>query len=278
MAARWARHRRSTGWQKSAWLAVLVVGELFYQILRRTTLQTGNPHLLPGMVLVGSLVVPVTFLTYLWARPGRQHLTLPAALVAALAGGCASIALAAGLEQLALARADLSTPVVAVVEEAAKLGVTAALLSLVVHRTARDGLLMGAACGAGFAVVETLGYAFVDYLQPGGGMRALDNDLLWRSLFAPATHLTWAALTGSAWGYAASRRWRWPGFALLAATFLLATTLHVVWDSTGSTGVYIALTVVGLALLAGCLRRTGCTSQSDEASPTPEPPAPLGVQ
>lgn len=241
---------------RTSWLVVLVGGEAFYQVIRRVALATENPHLLPGMVLIGTLIAPVSFVTLLWGRDARHGVTLPVGLLTGLAGACVALSLSAVVEQVALDHDLLTTPVVGVVEEATKLAVTAAVLAWLVPGTARNGLVVGAACGAGFAVTETLGYSFVDYLRPGGGLAALDGDLLERSLFSPATHLAWAALTGCAWGFAISRGWRARGVAVLVATFATVASLHAVWDASATLGAYVGLTVIALALLAGALHRT----------------------
>lgn len=253
------------GWHSWLWLLVLIAGELGYQALRRVALHTENPHLLPGMVLMGALIVPCAFVAFLWGTDIGHEITLATALITALAGGCVAVATAAAAEDWASGDGFLDAATVAAIEEAAKLAVTAAALVAITRRAhgarnsrnARNGLVLGAACGAGFAVVETLGYTFVDYLDPtGGGMQALDNDLLVRSIFAPATHLTWAALTGCAVGAALSLHTRSLPARVVApaAAYLTSTALHGLWDHADQPFDYLLLTVVGFAMLASALR------------------------
>ncbi len=60
----------------------------------------------------------------------------------------------------------LSLSTVAAIEEAAKLIVPLALILLNRRRiTAVDGCILGVAAGAGFAALETLGYAAVAFIQ-----------------------------------------------------------------------------------------------------------------
>jgi len=47
---------------------VLLVGLVLFETTRRAALVTGNPQLLLAMVLFGTLIVPVTFLTMVWGR------------------------------------------------------------------------------------------------------------------------------------------------------------------------------------------------------------------
>ena len=65
---------------------------------------------------------------------------------------------------------------VGLIEEAAKLIVPLALvLVLRRERHPADGLLIGVASGAGFAVLETMGYAFVVLIQSQGDVAAVDR-------------------------------------------------------------------------------------------------------
>ena len=256
----------------AGWLLVLIGGELFYQSIRRVALSTGNLYLLPGMALVGSLIVPVSFVTFLAGRPAKHDVTLRVALVTALAGGCVSVAIAAGLEQLAIDHAILSPPLVGIVEETAKLTVTAVVLVWFIPGTARNGLIAGAACGAGFAVMETLGYVFVDYQRPNGGLPAVNIDLLERSLFAPATHLTWAALTGCALGFALPRLKRCTGLPVLLGTLGAVATMHALWDASTTPFAYPVLAALGLTGLAATLRGTRTPGSNQTATRPPDCP------
>jgi RsiW-degrading membrane proteinase PrsW (M82 family) len=246
----------------SAWVLVFLVGLGLFEVLRRAVLATDNPRLLPAMVLFGTLVVPVTFLTFVWGRQVHHHVSLATALAVATVGGCLSVAAAATLENAALQgstfgpRGQLPLLAVGLLEEGTKLLVTVVVLFRLIPRTPLNGLLVGVATGTGFAVLETLGYEFVAYVHQGGGMAALDSDLVTRSLFTPATHIAWAGLTGCAFGFAASRRWR-PGPVLVAALAFVAVALvHTLWDRDPGTGTYLTLTIIDLALLRCALLRS----------------------
>ncbi|MEO6998548.1 MAG: PrsW family glutamic-type intramembrane protease [Terracoccus sp.] len=244
----------------SLWLIVLVVGLGLFEVTRRAALATDNPRLLPAMVLFGALVVPASFLCFVWGQHIRHDVTAVTALSVAAVGGCLSVATAAVLENAALqgntfgARGELPPLAVGVLEEGAKLLVTVVVLLVAVPRTPVNGLLVGIATGTGFAVLETLGYAFADYTQSGGGMVMMETDLLFRSVVTPATHVAWAGLTGCALGYAASRWWR-PGPTLLClGTFGVVVVLHTLWDRPGGSTTYVPLTALGLALLGAVIR------------------------
>ena len=82
---------------------------------------------------------------------------------------------------------------VGLIEETAKLIVPALLLLLGRYRRPADGLLIGVASGAGFAVLETMGYGFVVLIISHGNLSAVDGVLMTRGLLSPAAH---ADLTG----------------------------------------------------------------------------------
>jgi RsiW-degrading membrane proteinase PrsW (M82 family) len=117
------------------------------------------------------------------------------------------------------------------------------------HRLRANGVLLGAAAGAGFAVLETMGYAFVTLIQSRGDLGAVDGVLVLRGLFSPAAHMAWTGLAAAGLWHAVTRsggRQHWWHFI---GAFALAVALHATWDSVNSFAVNIAVAVVSLALL-----------------------------
>lgn len=233
------------------WVTLTAGGVAFFALLRWVTLTTHNPRLIPGMVLIGALVVPVSLIAALRGKTSSSpsDVTTDKALIIALASGCLSISLAAVMEKPTITDAILPLTVVGPIEEAAKLAVIVCAVLWLVPATPRNGVVVGAACGAGFAVVETLGYVFTDYLGSGDKFTALESDLLWRSLFTPATHLAWSAILGYAVAAAASKHWapRWT--ALATATYLAVAALHSAWDLYPELPIHLFFTALNLALL-----------------------------
>ena len=88
---------------------------------------------------------------------------------------------------------------VGLIEETSKLLVPLALLiPLRRHRTAADGLIIGVACGAGFAALETMGYAFTTLIHSGGSITDTVDILLLRGVLSPAGHMAWTGITAAA--------------------------------------------------------------------------------
>lgn len=228
--------------RRFGWLGVLVVGLAMFVLVYRTLVITQDPNFVPAMILIGASVVPATFVTYVASRGGRWR--VPASVVAgtALFGGVLGTVVAGRLEYDTL-RSLGAVPVVAVgvVEEAAKLIVPLALVVLLPrlssytdrldprspHRDPADGVVIGVAAGMGFAVLETMGYAFVSILTTHG-IGGVEQLLFARGLMSPVCHAAWTGLTSAA-------LWRWfagaeHGGRRFLLTFLLAVALHAAWD------------------------------------------------
>lgn len=51
-----------------SWVLVLVVGLALFWAVLRTLADTGNPNLVPSLILLGAAVVPAAFVTLVRAR------------------------------------------------------------------------------------------------------------------------------------------------------------------------------------------------------------------
>ena len=246
-----ARPRRRGGMlRRFDWVVVLVVGVVLFELVRRTLIETQNPNFIPSLILLGAAVMPATFLTFVTGRRLPIDVSGVALAVTALVGGVIGTVVAGTLEYDTLQRLD-AVPMlaVAVIEEAAKLVIPAALLFSIYRRKPANGLVIGVASGAGFAVLETMGYAVVALVESRGQLAAVDGTLLLRGLFSPAGHMAWTGLTAAALWQAAARGW--PGRAVggLVGTYGLAVVLHTLWDSLDNLIAYVVLAVIALGLL-----------------------------
>jgi len=234
-----------------AWAVVLVVGVALFEVVRRVLIHTQNPNLVPSLILLGATVAPATFVTFILGRRLPYDISGGTIGVVAFLAGVIGVVTAGLLEYDTLS--DLGVlPMVAVglIEEAAKLIVPAALLlGLHQYRSPSDGLLVGVAAGAGFAALETMGYAFVTLISSRGNLSAVDSVLVLRGLLSPAAHMAWTGLTATALWYAAVHGWKAGAVLRFIAVFALAVALHATWDSAGTIPVYIALSAISLGLL-----------------------------
>ena len=193
---------------RGTWLGVLVVGAGLFELLQQALIATKNPNLVPSLILVGSVAIPGAFVAFIYSR--RLPYDVPGGVLAvvALTGGVIGVIVAGTLEYATLRHLG-TLPMIAVglIEETAKLIVPALLLLGGRYRRPADGLLIGVASGAGFAVLETMGYGFVVLIISHGNLSAVDGVLMTRGLLSPAAHMTWTGLTAAALWSAAASGW-----------------------------------------------------------------------
>ena len=127
------------------------------------------------------------------------------------------------------------------IEELGKGAVLLLVAHQVHHREPRDGMVLGAVVGAGFAAFESAGYALqalLDNLDDQTVIAILEIEAF-RAVLAPFGHITWTALIGGAL-FASSRGGRFHLSRGLVLTILGVVALHALWDQ--STGWAVMLT------------------------------------
>jgi RsiW-degrading membrane proteinase PrsW (M82 family) len=257
-----------------SWLLVLVVGIALYEAVRSAVFSTGNPNLLPALILLGAAVVPAAFVTFIAGR--RLVFAVHGGLVGATAliGGVIGVVVAGTLEYRTIQRLGV-LPILGVglIEETAKLIVPLVVL-LIWYRNDQhpaDGLLIGVASGAGFAVLETMGYAFVTLVQSRGDLVVVQAVLFERSVLSPAAHMAWTGLTAAALWQAATEHWRGRAVLRFVAIFVIAVLLHTAWDSAPNLWVDVVVAAVSLVLLWWTAHRLAAPDRR-QRPPTPTPP------
>lgn len=247
-----------TGARRHAWIAVLVVGVVLFVALERTLVATQNPNFVPSAILLGAAVVPGAFLTFVYGRRLPYDVGAGTVAVAALLGGVLGTVVAGTLEyDLQRDLGVLPTLGVGVIEELSKLLVPAAIL-LTVRRARRapDGLVLGVAVGAGFAALETMGYAFVTLLGSKGNLFDTLDVLMLRGIMSPAGHMAWTGIAATALYAAVEARWSARSVLHLLGAFVVAVALHTAWDGVPSLVGTAVVAVVGLVVLGWTVHRT----------------------
>jgi protease PrsW len=246
-----ARARRWT------WLLVLGVGTGLYIAVQQTLAITGNPTLVPSLLVLGTLLIPVSFVAYVDGRNPVYDLPLSVLLSCALLGGVLGASVASVLESDTVRRlGELPTVYIGLIEEAAKLLVPIAMLIITRHRaSAADGLLIGVAVGMGFAVLETLNYGFVTLLGSAGDLTGIEGWLLLRAALSPAGHAAWTGLAAAALWWAHSQRWRPRGLVAALGAFLLAVVVHTLWDTVDAWYGYLVIGFFSAAVLLARIHR-----------------------
>lgn len=240
-----------------AWVGTFVIGSGLYLLVLAVLTDTGNPNLFPTMILLGALVVPLTFVMFAAGRSGRWLIDGPTLGGALLFGGVVGVVVAGLLEYDAMRKLGaLPMLGVGLIEEAAKLVVPAILVLFFGHRYRHSiggGIVIGVAVGTGFAVLETMGYAFVALLQSGGNVGAAEQSLFIRGLLSPAGHASWTGITcWGLWRFAvAPSGKRFLGFL---GMYAVAVALHTTWDGIGGRITYAIVGVISIGLLLTGLR------------------------
>lgn len=229
-----------------------MVGFLAWAAAILALYDTADPTVVPTVILIGSFLMPVTFLTWVFERQYETSTTgkrAPTALnagrvaLAFLVSGVFGISIAAVLETFLLANHPaIFYGGVALIEELIKV-----VLIIVVGRglpyyLRRDGMVLGAAVGFGFAAFESAGYAFNTVIQAHGvELSMIVETEAVRGLLTPFGHGLWTALVGGALFRAAAgnhNRFRITGGVV--GWFVVAVALHALWDM--AAGISVALT------------------------------------
>jgi RsiW-degrading membrane proteinase PrsW (M82 family) len=135
------------------------------------------------------------------------------------------------------------------VEEIAKFLAVAWYAQYARYKYILNGLLFGAAVGAGFEIFENAGYAF-ETAHRTMAVDAIEGSLLNRGLTAPFCHIVWTSISAAA-------LWRARGDQPLSAShfldpgflraFLVPVGLHMIWNSPIPNPFHLKDAMVGLA-------------------------------
>jgi RsiW-degrading membrane proteinase PrsW (M82 family) len=201
------------------------------------------------LVLVGSFLVPVVYVVFFFDRRGASGVDTAATLTSFVYGGLLGVIAASVLEPVFVAGLNILTVfIVAAIEEVGKvLGV------LVVARRRRhsmevSGVVLGAAAGMGFAALESMGYAFVAFMESQGSLSATVGVTLLRALLSPLGHGTWTALLAATL-FRASEEDSFRLTLRVVGGLALVILLHALWN--GLPPLLGAFLPSGLAMLIG---------------------------
>lgn len=243
----------------SAWVyfKILVFFIIAYIPTRMGYITYGNLNFLPAMIMLGAFAIPVTVLMFFYEINLFRNIPFYKVVKYFVLGGALSLIFTILLSTLGF-NMDISTYsgalMVGLVEEVAK----AIVVALFLFKSKKsnyilDGLLIGAAVGAGFAAFETAGYILRFGLSSGNA--AMLNIIKLRGFLAPGGHVAWAAIEGAALMYVKGfdkldkKHLNDKRFLLIC---LIPILLHGIWDMPISSPYYIvqiALTVAAWVVI-----------------------------
>jgi RsiW-degrading membrane proteinase PrsW (M82 family) len=241
-----------TGWPKPwLFLRVLAVVALSYIALVVIMDNFQNPKAIPGVMFMGALSVPLAVLVLFFELNVPRNVSFTKLLMLVAIAGALSILCALFGYDLPVMK-ELGISAAGIVEETAKIIAVVILVRGTKYKYILNGILIGAAVGAGFGVFETAGYALDQGLQ-ANGIAGMKHIILLRAWLAPFMHVLWTAM-------AAGALWRVKGDQPLKAKmfvdkrflqgFGMAVILHTLWDAsfgiTSEAVVYLKCILLGL--------------------------------
>jgi RsiW-degrading membrane proteinase PrsW (M82 family) len=257
------------------WWAVFLIGLLLWVASIGAAYLTGDLILLPTIVLLGSFLVPVTAVVWYLDHdpsPALSPMRIFSAFVIAAPVGVLAAAL---LEYYLVGTGLLGNLEVGLIEELVKAVLIFFVAWGIRQFHTRDGMVLGAAVGFGFAALESSGYALVSLFVVHGRQIALSltsvvTTELIRGILAPFGHGMWSAIVGGVIFSAAARRGRLRLAWSVVGAYLLVAVLHAAFDAISGIIGYVAVSIVGLAPLVWLWLR------ADGGGVLPRPRRPAG--
>jgi protease PrsW len=225
------------------WLRFFVIGLLLWVASVVVTFWTGNVNLVPTVILLGSFLVPVTFAVYAFQRHADQVVTAQHIFAAFVYGGVLGVLGASILEAEFLKQPSAATYLgVGLIEEAVKVAALWLLAWRLPRYTMRDGIVLGAAVGFGFAALESAGYAFnALFTMDGLSLQNLVETEVLRGLLTPLGHGLWTAILGGVLFRTAARGGRLRLSGALVGWYVVVAGLHALWDAARPIAVWLTL-------------------------------------
>ena len=205
----------------------------------------GTAIALPGLLFVGAMLGPMPILMFFFEVNLPRNISIITVIRMFFLGGCLSIITTLLFYRIMPESSGeiVSALLVGVVEEAGKAAVIAYYIRKYTNkRYIFNGLLIGGAIGAGFAVIESSAYIYAGCMELydelfSYGVRfnadALMDILTIRGFFALGGHVAWGAVTGAAIVIALNHedfKWDVLSKPVFLKFLLINIVLHGVWD------------------------------------------------
>ncbi len=175
-------------WRKPwLFLRILVAGFILLFLLYIMIMQGFGAYAISPFAFFGAAVVPFAVLLFYWEMNIPRNIPIYQVLVMFFAGGVISLILT-GIFNGYLG--EMPAFLAPLTEEPAKLLALCLFLRNRKYRYTLNGILIGGAIGAGFAVIETAGYFW--------NSSFLLSTLVIRAVLSPGGHVIWAAIYGGA--------------------------------------------------------------------------------
>ena len=198
---------------------------------------------------IGTIAVPISALIFFFEINARRNVSLYVIIRLVLLGGITSLIFSLLLFELPLTEIKfLGASIAGLIEELGKLMALVVIARSSKYRYKINGLLLGAAIGTGFAIFESMGYAFRALLVTKDKDIMTDIIIL-RGVLSPFAHIAWTAICGAAlWRVKGSRP-----FSLNMLLdgrfwhlFLVPVILHMIWNTDFTLPYHIKSIILGV--------------------------------
>lgn len=192
-----------------------------------------NLNLLPGLIMTGAMAIPLSTVLFFFEVNARRNVSLYQVVRMIMFGGIVSLLFSLVLFESPLAIFGfMGASVAGVVEEPGKLFALLVVSRSVQYRYKLNGLLFGASVGAGFAIFESMGYAFQILLatESSGDM---NTNILLRGVMSPFGHIAWTAIAGAAlWRVKGERPFKFDMLKDMRfiRPFAVSVVMHMIWN------------------------------------------------
>lgn len=219
-----------TPWAFFRILTLSVLGSIcFYWAINRFE----NPILIPGWIFIGCFGIPFSVLVFFLESNALRNISAYRVLNLLVTGGLLSLVISLFLFELTDLDEWIGAMSAGVIEEVGK-------LLAVVFFTRKwkgfnwilNGVLFGAAIGAGFSAFESAGYVFMSL----GSYQsfAAESTMALRAFLSPFTHVIWtAAAAGALWRVKQDQAFEFSMFKnpQFLRIFGIIVLLHALWNS-----------------------------------------------
>lgn len=223
-------------------------------------------NLVPGYFFIACTTIPIATVVFIIELCGARHVSPLRAMRLLIMGGVLSLIFTFILHAVTVFEVFgfLGASIAGLIEEPAKLFAALFLSKAWADATrVRDGIVIGAIVGAGFAVFETAGYTYQALLifwdlsyQGYHDDSIIGGTILQRGLLSPFCHVIWTAVaTGALWRIGKNWSERINNFnnPKFYKIFILVMALHMAWNASfgvpflaGGLGILAKFSLIGV--------------------------------
>ncbi|EUJ51065.1 PrsW family glutamic-type intramembrane protease [Paenilisteria rocourtiae] len=233
----------------SSWTRPFLFSRVFfalaitYLLLFACTYIFSNSNTIPGLMVIGSFTMPFSVLVLFFEINAPRNISFFDVLKMFFIGGVAALVATLILYDLIpVGKLNyFNAFLVGIIEETGKMLIVALFIVALKPKYILNGLLIGAAVGAGFAAFESLGYAFNYSIEAAAVFKNLQfagdtmlNIIFSRGWQSVGGHVVWAAISGAALmiakGANPKLQMRHIFTGSFLSLFIIPIGLHFIWD------------------------------------------------